>query len=93
MLFRSRNIYIYVEEPTIALDATKSTNNFIESNLYVGPLKYSGDGFKKHTGKFDRTLWYDAEDENWSKLIEFVKDKKVMLDGKKISVLEIIGYN
>jgi len=88
-----RNNYIYVEEPTIALDATKSTNNFIESNLYVGPLKYSGDGFKKHTGKFDRTLWYDAEDENWSKLIEFVKDKKVMLDGKKISVLEIIGYN
>lgn len=85
--------YIFVEEPTIAFDATKSTNNFIEDNYYVGPLKYSGSGFKKHDGKFDKAMWYDSQDEHWNKLIEFVKDKKVVLQGKEIPVLDIIGYN
>lgn len=88
-----RNNYIFVEEPNIAFDATKSTNNFIENNLYVGPLIHTGNGFKKYEGKFDKLMWYDAKDENWNKLVEFVKDKKVSLNGKEIPVLEIIGYN
>ena len=88
-----RNNYIFAEEPTIAFDATESTNNFIENNLYVGTLKYTGEGFKKHNGIFDKTMWYDAKDENWNKLIEFVKDKKVLINGKEIPVLEVIGYN
>ena len=88
-----QNNYIWVEEPNIAFDATHSTNNFIKDNLYVGPLQYTGRGFRKYDGKFDKKMWYDAEDENWNKLIEFVKDKKVMIRGKEISVLEIIGYN
>jgi len=88
-----RNNYIFVEEPTVAFDATESTNNFIEGNLYVGPLKYQGDGFKKHSGGFDKTMWYDAEDGNWNKLIGFLKDKKVLLNGKEVPVLDVIGYN
>ncbi|SHE99422.1 right-handed parallel beta-helix repeat-containing protein [Dysgonomonas macrotermitis] len=88
-----RNNYIFVEEPTIAFDATRSTNNFIENNYYVGPLQYTGNGFNKYEGKFDKAMWYDASDENWNKLIEFVKDKKVLLNGKEVPVLDVIGYN
>ena len=88
-----RNNYIFVEEPTIAFDATRSTNNFIENNFYIGPLLYTGEGFEKYDGKFDKAMWYDASDENWNKLIEFVKDKKVLLNGKEVPVLDVIGYN
>jgi hypothetical protein len=38
-------------------------------------------------------MWYDEQDENWNRLIGFVKDKAVPLDGRDISVLEIIGYD
>lgn len=88
-----QNNYIFVEEPNKAFDATESTNNFIKDNLYVGPLKYEGNGFQKYDGKFDKNMWYDAKDENWSKLIKFVEDKKVVLNGKEIPVLDVIGYN
>lgn len=87
------NNYIFVEEPNLAFDATKSTNNFIENNLYVGPLKYTGSGFKKYGDKFDKAMWYGSKDENWNKLIEFVKDKSVFLNGRETPILEIIGYD
>lgn len=83
--------FIFAEEPTTAFDATKSTNNFLENNLFVGPL-VKMKGFEKYEGKFDKAMWYDPKDENWNKLIDFVKDKKVILDGKEVSVLDIIGY-
>jgi hypothetical protein len=53
----------------------------------------TAEGFKKYEGKFNRKMWYDEQDENWNRLIGFVKDKAVPLDGRDISVLEIIGYD
>lgn len=38
-------------------------------------------------------MWYDPKDENWDKLIEFVKNKTVVINGQELPVLEIIGYN
>ena len=61
-------------------------------NLYTGILIHDGNGFKKYDGSFDKNMWYDANDKNWDKLIDFVKDKKVPLNNKEIPVLEIIGY-
>jgi hypothetical protein len=87
-----KNNYIFAEEPISAFDATRSTNNFIESNLFVGNLIFYGNGFKKHNGKFDKTMWYDPRDENWNKLIEFVKEKKVVLKGTEVFVLDVIGF-
>ena len=89
--FRNNNIYI--EEPTLAFDGTLSTNNFFEGNLYIGDLTTPASGFKKYNGNFDKNMWYDAKDENWNKLIEFAKDKTVLLDGKEIPILEVIGFN
>ena len=87
-----RNNYIFTEEPNTAFDATMSTNNFIENNLFTGMLIYDGNGFIKYNGNFDKNMWYDANDKNWDKLIDFVKDKKITLENKEIPVLEIIGY-
>lgn len=88
-----QNNYIFVEEPNKAFDTTQSTNNFIKDNLYVGPLQYEGDGFQQYNGKFDKKMWYDPKDENWDKLIEFVKNKTVVVNGRELPVLELIGYN
>lgn len=82
-----------MEEPNKAFDATRSTNNFIKDNLYVGPLQYEGGGFRQYDGGFDKKMWYDPKDENWDKLIEFVKNKTVVINGQELPVLEIIGYN
>ena len=88
-----RRNYIFVEEPNLAFDATASTNNFIENNYYVGPLKYSGDGFTKHEGAFDKNLWYDKKDKRWNILVEFLKDKTVSINDKNLRVLDILEYN
>ena len=85
------NNYIFVEESTVAFDATRSTNNFFEGNLYVGELNTPKQGFTKYGDRFDKKMWYNPDDDNWNKLIEFVKDKTVSLDGKQIPVLEIIA--
>jgi hypothetical protein len=87
-----KNNYIFVEEPNLAVDAGTSTNNFFENNLFVGNLRAPKSGFESYNGKFDRAMWFDDNDENWTRLIEFVRDKTVPLNGQEISVLEIIGY-
>jgi hypothetical protein len=86
------NNFIFIEEPNLAVNSTKSTHNFFEHNLYVGELKNPAKGFDKYNGNFNKALWYSESDENWDKLINFVKDKTVPLNGKEIKVLEIIGY-
>lgn len=84
--------YIYTEERIFAFDSTKSTNNFFEANKYVGSLRSPSNGFKAYSGKFDSTLWYDKRDTNWQKLIDFLKGKKILLAGKEMTVLKIIGW-
>lgn len=84
--------YIFTEEPNIAFDATKSTRDILEGNRYVGELSFTGNGFERFDGTFGRALWYDPEDENWNRLVKFLSDKTVPLNGREVPVLQIIGY-
>jgi hypothetical protein len=58
----------------------------------VGDLKTPDTGFSRHPGRFNQAMWYDEKDKNWDKMIGFLKDKKVPVNGKEIPVLEIVGY-
>ncbi len=84
--------FLYTEEPTLAFDPAKSTNNFFEANYYIGSLITPENGFDAYKGKFNKKMWFNAKDENWQKLISFVKDKTVLLDGKELPVLKLIGW-
>lgn len=86
------NNYIFVEEPNVAFDPTQSTNNFFEGNRYIGPLTVSSEGFEAYKGNFDKKMWYNPQDKNWNKLIGFISDKNVTINGKEIQVVEIIGW-
>lgn len=88
-----RNNFIFVPEPFEFVKEEKSTGNIYSGNLFIGPLKTPSAGFTKYDGNFDRKMWYDASDKNWDKLIDFVKDKKIPVNGKEIPVLEIVGFN
>jgi hypothetical protein len=87
-----RSNYLFLEESNRAIEPTRSSNNFYENNVYVGDLKTPAKGFIQHNGIFDQNLWYDKSDENWNKLIDFIKDKQVPIDGKQLSVPGIIGF-
>ena len=84
--------FLYTEEPTLAFDPAKSTSNFFETNYYIGPLSTPEKGFDVYKGKFNKKMWYNAKDENWQKLIAFIKNKTVLLDGKEVQVLKLIGW-
>jgi hypothetical protein len=88
-----RNNFIYVEEPNLAVNAENSSRNFFDGNLYLGDLKTPAAGFVKYKGKFDKDMWYNRSDPNWNKLVGFLKDKTVKIDGKELKVLDIIGFN
>jgi hypothetical protein len=87
------NNYFFVGEPNIAVDSTKSTNNFYEGNKYVGPLAVFSAGFTEYNGTFDQAMWYNSSDENWKKLLQFIDEKTVPVNGTQLSVKDIIGYN
>ncbi len=82
--------YFFVEEPNLAIEPTKSTNNFYKDNFYIGALKIPSTGFSNYNGQFNKNMWYDAKDANWNKLISFLKDKTVPLSGREIPVFDII---
>ena len=87
-----RNNFILAEERNEAIKFTKSTNNFMENNLFIGDLKTPATGFARFNGSFNKAMWFDEQDANWNKLIEFLKGKSIPFDGKSTPVLEIIGY-
>lgn len=86
------NNCIYVEEPNVAFNPTRSTNNFFEGNRYIGPLTVPSGGFEVYKGRFDQKMWYRSEDKNWDKLKAFINDKNVIINGKEIPVVDIIGW-
>lgn len=85
--------YIFVEEENTAVKVEKSTNNFFRNNQYMGELKIEHKGFMKYGGQFNKEFWYDVDDKNWQKLVDFVSDKNVIINGREIPVLEVIGYH
>jgi hypothetical protein len=88
-----RNNFIFAEEPNLAVNIENSTNHFFENNQYVGELKTPAAGFAPYEGQFGRSMWFDSTDGNWHKLVSFLKDKTVPLDGRDVPVLTILGYH
>lgn len=84
--------YFFLEEPNLAIEDTKSTNNAYEGNMYVGKLKTPSTGFTNYSGSFDKKLWYDNTDEHWNRLMKFVEDKRIPIHGKQVAVQDIIGF-
>jgi len=87
------NNYIFAEDLMQAFESTYSTHNFFEKNYFIGNLITPKQGFVKYNGKFDRDMWYDENDENWKKLIRFLDGKSIVINGKEMLVLDIIGWN
>lgn len=86
------NNYIYSEEPILAFEGTKSTNNFFENNHYVGSLSVLQNGFVKHQGAFNKQLWNNVSNPELQKLKNFLKDKKVHLNGQNVLILDLLGW-
>jgi hypothetical protein len=87
-----RNNYIHAAEPVICAKEEASVNNEYADNLFTGALQTPAKGFVQHNGIFDKAIWYDKKDENWDKLIDFVKDKTIPVAGRETPVWDIIGY-
>lgn len=87
------NNYFFIEEPNLAIEATMSTNNFYKENFYVGDLKTPSSGFTVYNGQFNKSMWYEKSDKDMEKLVGFLKDKKIPVNGTLIPALDIIGYN
>lgn len=85
------NNYIFTEEDYLAVNSTKTTNNFFGNNLYVGDLRTPATGFERYGGAFNEKMWRDPEDTNWNNLLNFIKDKKIMIHGNLVNVAEVIG--
>jgi len=86
-----RNNFCFFSEPHKAVETGYSSRNYVISNSYTGLLKGECDGFSRFSGPFDKNLWYDPSEPDWDTLIEFLKDKSVIVNGVEIPVLELIG--
>ena len=84
--------YFFTEEPHLAIETTKSSNNFYFDNKFIGPLSVPAHGFTKYNGDFNQDLWYDGNDKNWDKLLTFIAEKSIAINGKELKVKEIIGF-
>jgi len=85
------NNYIYAEEPFRIAEKGWSTANFFAGNRYEGMLLSPEEGFAKEEGLFEQRRWLDGEDENWNRLIGFVKDKRVMIGDTEYKVTDIMA--
>jgi len=85
--------YIFTEEPYRTVDPGQSTHTVIDNNIYAGKITGSGAGFIEYSGTFNSEMWYDKTDENWNKLIRFISDKTILINGKEVKVTDLIGYS
>lgn len=86
-----RNNFISTSEATTLVKERKSVNNSFSGNLYVGPVTDAREGFTNYNGVFNKQMWYDAKDENWDKLLNFIGDKTIPIHGVQMRIKEIIG--
>ena len=87
------NNLISVEDSFSFMEPTLSTNNFFYQNKYRGDMVLPSAGFEKISGAIQRDLYFDNQDPHWLKLVAFLKDKKIRLDGRQVAVLSLIGWN
>jgi hypothetical protein len=81
--------YIFAEERYRAADTGKSTRTHFEDNLFVGEM-LAFNGFESRPGPFNKHLWYTESDENWTNLLQFIRNKTVTVNGKEWKVTDII---
>ena len=86
-----RDNYIFTKEKYRAVELGKSTRTVLSGNFYAGTLMGVPEGFEKYSGPFSQTMWYGRNDENWNKLIRFIRDKTVMINGTEMNVADLIG--
>lgn len=87
-----RNNFLFLAEPHKAVLPGKSTRNFFEGNIFSGELSGFETGFQKAGLPFNSALWYDENDEGWIKLVDFVKDKTITIEGREYKITDLIGY-
>lgn len=87
-----RENYIFVADPTVFSVEEKSINNQYSGNRFVGPLQTPSKGFERWNGPFGAAMWYNKTDPDWQKLVDFIKDKTIPVNGKEIPVLKLIGF-
>lgn len=85
-----RKNYFYAPEETVVVKEENAKNNKYQDNVFVGKLQTPDFGFNKNDGPFNKSIWYNSEDENWDKLINFLSDKTIPINGKEMKVLDII---
>ena len=88
-----RNNFLFLAEPHTAVLPGKSTQNFFEENIFAGEMTGFETGFQKADLPFNSGLWYDENDANLKKLMDFVKDKTVTINGSEHKIASLIGYN
>ena len=42
--------------------------------------------------KIYRSIGYNEQDKNWDILINFLRGKNILIDGKEMKVLDILGF-
>jgi len=87
-----KNNYIFTAEPYRTADLSNSSQNIFQNNHFAGSLKNPPEGFIEYKEKFDKELWYNQSDVNWKRLVDFVRNKTVPLNGVEVPVLKIIGF-
>ncbi len=87
-----KNNYIFVSEPYKTADLNNSSQNIFQNNHFEGSLINPPEGFIEYKGKFNKELWYNQVDINWKRLVDFVRDKTVTVNGMEVPVLKIIGF-
>jgi hypothetical protein len=85
-----RDNFIYSEEDYTGAITGKSTHTFLADNLFIGNLKKQ-DGFGPGQCLFNQQFWDSKNDTNWNKLIDFLKDKTVLINGESHKVTDLIG--
>lgn len=88
-----KNNFIFTEEPYRTVDHGKSTHTFTADNVYSGEITGPDAGFNQYRGTFGKQMWYDSTDENWNKLIAFVRDKTIIINGREVRVGDLIGID
>jgi len=87
------NNYLFLAEPHSAVLPEKSTRNFFDTNIFEGELSGFHSGFQHAEKPFNSKIWFNKNDSNWIKLIDFVKDKSVKINGSEQKIIDLIGYS
>lgn len=88
-----RKNFICTGERYLAVNTTESTNNLFEGNLYTGEINTPESGFVKYNGACNKQMWWDKSDKNLDVMLNFIKGKRIIINGNELKVTQLIGVN